>query len=330
MVSIISGGKTHLGQDIDGKPLRKIEGEFLGEWPGDRRRSLKIDKLLAPLVPTDILCIGLNYREHAAESNSAIPQIPMLFIKARHPEQSGRSDPGPQRSSMIDYEGELAIVIGKDAKNVSRERALDYVFGYTCANDVTRATGSAKRPGRRTVRARQELRRLLPDRPVDRHERMKSPIRTQLKIKHHLQRPDDAGSHDRRHDLRRAGVDRIAQQHADASRGAVILTGTPQGVGFAQPAGLAEGGRTDQRGDRKDRPAGESRDRRRVIVCVVDGFTPFHFFRNGRRRLLAGFAQGGLAVFPKVELCGRRRRAGCFLSLARPWVRHVFWDVFEK
>jgi 2-keto-4-pentenoate hydratase/2-oxohepta-3-ene-1,7-dioic acid hydratase in catechol pathway len=89
-------------------------------------------------VPTDIFCIGLNYREHASETNSAIPKNPMLFIKS----SNTLNNPGdaivlPGNSSMVDYEGELAVVIGKDAKRVSRQRALEYVLGYTIANDVS-------------------------------------------------------------------------------------------------------------------------------------------------------------------------------------------------
>ena len=100
--------------------------------------TLKVDKLLAPLVPADILCIGLNYREHAAESGSPVPKHPMLFIKAGNTlANPGDGIPIPRRSTQIDYEAELAVVIGKTAKNVTRERALDYVLGYTCANDVS-------------------------------------------------------------------------------------------------------------------------------------------------------------------------------------------------
>ncbi len=99
---------------------------------------LRIDRLLAPIVPVDILAIGLNYREHAAERNETSPPVPMLFIKAgntlNHP---GADIVHSPRTTQLDYEGELAVVIGRDAKDVRREHALEYVFGYTCANDVT-------------------------------------------------------------------------------------------------------------------------------------------------------------------------------------------------
>src|SRR5687768_1409981 len=136
IIRFLSGGKTHHGQPIDDRTARRIDGDILsGEFrvTGD---VLKVEKLLAPLVPTDILCIGLNYREHAIEGGSPIPEIPMLFIKSSNAlNNPGDPIPIPRRSSMIDYEAELAVVIGKTAKHVSRERALDHVFGYTCAND---------------------------------------------------------------------------------------------------------------------------------------------------------------------------------------------------
>ncbi len=101
---------------------------------------MRVAQLLAPVVPTMIWCIGLNYRRHAAESNLAVPQRPVLFAKGPNTLQ----DPGgpiviPRAlaSDQVDYECELAVVIGKAAKNVSPERALEYVLGYTCANDVS-------------------------------------------------------------------------------------------------------------------------------------------------------------------------------------------------
>jgi 2-keto-4-pentenoate hydratase/2-oxohepta-3-ene-1,7-dioic acid hydratase in catechol pathway len=133
----ISAGRAYWGQLIDDHTARRIEGDLFAAHMVTND-ALKIEKLLAPLIPTDILCIGLNYKDHAAESKSEIPKNPMLFIKAsntlNHP---GDPIPIPRRSSMIDYESELCIVIGKPAKNVPKEKALDYVFGYTCANDVS-------------------------------------------------------------------------------------------------------------------------------------------------------------------------------------------------
>ena len=137
IVRFLSDGKIHLGEQIDKHSAFAIEGDLLQSFRVKTER-LKIDKLLAPLIPTDILCIGLNYRMHAQESHSDIPSHPMLFIKAGNSlNDPFASVPIPRVSQKVDYEGELALVIGKTTKNVSRECALDYVFGYTIANDVS-------------------------------------------------------------------------------------------------------------------------------------------------------------------------------------------------
>ena len=94
---------------------------------------------LAPVPrPGKLICIGLNYRDHAAESNMPIPERPVVFSKF----STAVIGPGepvvlPDTSTKVDYEAELAVVIGRRAKKVSASRALDYVLGYTCLNDVS-------------------------------------------------------------------------------------------------------------------------------------------------------------------------------------------------
>ena len=109
-------------------------------WDGGTETGefASVATLLAPVVPVNILCIGLNYKRHAEESGMAVPERPLLFIKAT----STLLNPGdaihlPSISDEVDYECELAIVIGKAAKHVSEADALDYVYGYTCCNDVS-------------------------------------------------------------------------------------------------------------------------------------------------------------------------------------------------
>lgn len=97
-------------------------------------------KRLAPLHPVDILCIGLNYRRHAEEGNADIPENPVLFMKTSTAVQNPEDPivlPRRLRSDRVDYECELAVVIGRTCHNVSKDDALDYVLGYTCANDVS-------------------------------------------------------------------------------------------------------------------------------------------------------------------------------------------------
>ena len=104
------------------------------------RRVISGAQLLAPVVPASILCIGLNYRRHAEEGGSPVPDHPVLFMKMPSAVQRPGGPivlPRALRSDKVDYECELAVVIGRRCRNVSRERALEYVLGYTCGNDVS-------------------------------------------------------------------------------------------------------------------------------------------------------------------------------------------------
>jgi 2-keto-4-pentenoate hydratase/2-oxohepta-3-ene-1,7-dioic acid hydratase in catechol pathway len=96
-------------------------------------------KLFAPVVPSKIVCVGRNYREHAVELGNKMPEEPLLFLKA--PSAIIASEDKielPRTSQQVEHEGELGVVIGRAARSLSPdEDPLDYVFGYTCVNDVT-------------------------------------------------------------------------------------------------------------------------------------------------------------------------------------------------
>ncbi len=97
--------------------------------------------LLAPCEPTKIVCVGKNYYDHAVEMGDGIPDHPILFLKGpntlNHP--CGVIT-APDFVTRVDYEGELAVVIRRRAKNVKADQARDYILGYTCFNDVTART----------------------------------------------------------------------------------------------------------------------------------------------------------------------------------------------
>jgi 2-keto-4-pentenoate hydratase/2-oxohepta-3-ene-1,7-dioic acid hydratase in catechol pathway len=135
-----SDGTVAYGLVTADHTLQIIEGDILSAWrPIAQTVPLDQVRLLPPVNPPNIIAIGLNYRAHAAESNMALPQRPVVFIKAN------TAVIGPEDEIVlphtapdeVDYECELAIVIGKTARNLSEAEALDCVLGYTCANDVS-------------------------------------------------------------------------------------------------------------------------------------------------------------------------------------------------
>ena len=112
---------------------------FTGLNPQSAVLELADVKLLPPVVPPNIICLGLNYREHAAETGHPLPAEPLVFIKATTA-LCGPGDPiilPAQYPDQIDYEAELVIVIGKRARNVPEDKVDEYILGYTAANDVS-------------------------------------------------------------------------------------------------------------------------------------------------------------------------------------------------
>jgi 2-keto-4-pentenoate hydratase/2-oxohepta-3-ene-1,7-dioic acid hydratase in catechol pathway len=126
---------------VDEGELVVLAGDpmFAGYETTGERVPLADVALLAPVIPrSKVVAVGRNYRDHAAEMGNDVPTSPMLFFKPN----TSVIGPGdavvlPKGSDFISFEGELAAVIGRIAKNVSAENALDYVFGYTIANDLT-------------------------------------------------------------------------------------------------------------------------------------------------------------------------------------------------
>lgn len=122
-----------------GATVSEITPHYFGPYDKTGRTfPLAKVRLLPPCLPGKIVALGLNYRDHAREMKMPLPSQPLLFLKAPSaligPEERIVR---PAMSRRLEYEGELAIVIGKHAKNISARRARDYVLGFTCFNDVT-------------------------------------------------------------------------------------------------------------------------------------------------------------------------------------------------
>ncbi|MBT3375542.1 MAG: fumarylacetoacetate hydrolase family protein [Lentisphaerae bacterium] len=125
---------------VESDGFHLIEGDLFGDW-SETETTIPYNAaaLLPPVDPPQIVAIGLNYRQHAVESGMAIPEAPLVFVK------TSNAITGPDQPILlpamapdeVDFEAELVIVIGKEAKNVAMEDVDDYVLGYTCGNDVS-------------------------------------------------------------------------------------------------------------------------------------------------------------------------------------------------
>lgn len=228
------GGNIRYGsQEADGTILR-IAGDVFGDHRATTERAL-VDKLLAPVAPTQLLCVGLNYRRHAQETNAKIPQYPILFMKSTSAVQNPGDPivlPKHLASHEVDYECELAVVIGKPAKNVPRARALDFVLGYTCANDVSARDWQKQYGGGQWCRGK-TFDTFAPLGPcLVTPDEIPNP--NALKIATILggERVQDWTTEDMIFDVRQ--LIEFLSGSTTLAAGTVILTGTPHGVGMAR------------------------------------------------------------------------------------------------
>ncbi len=219
-------------QQADGS-IRRLEGDIYAQ-PTVSEIVDTPAKLLAPIVPTQILCIGLNYRQHATESNMKEPERPILFVKGintlQHP-GAPIEIPTHLASTEVDYECELAVVIGKACKNVSPENALDYVLGYTCANDVSARDHQIKLGGGQWCRGK-FFDTFAPLGPVlVTPEDIPNPNALKIATILNGERVQDWTTSDMIFDV--AHIISYLSGSTTLVPGTVILTGTPQGVGMA-------------------------------------------------------------------------------------------------
>ena len=227
------GGSIHYGAQQNSGEAFRIEGDIFSNYRVTNEPT-QVAKLLAPVAPAIILCIGLNYKRHAAESNMTPPQCPVLFVKGANALQHPNEPiliPTHLRSDEVDYECELAVVIGKACKNVRRENALDYVLGYTCANDVSARDWQIKRGGSQWCRGK-FFDTFAPMGPclVTRDE-IPNPNALQIKTILNGETVQDWNTNDMIFDV--PALIEFLSGSTTLLPGTVILTGTPHGVGMA-------------------------------------------------------------------------------------------------
>ena len=193
-------------------------------------------RLLAPVIPTNIFCVGRNYVDHIDEFENSVPEHPILFFK----NTASLNDPGApvripkceMRGPEVDYEGELAVVIGKPAKDVSEDEALNYVLGYTASNDISARRWQILGGGDQWCRGKgfdtfcplgPSL--LTPDEVPD-------PQNLTLQTRLNGEVMQDSNTSHMIHSV--AALIAFLSQDTTLLPGTVILTGTPSGVGSAR------------------------------------------------------------------------------------------------
>jgi 2-keto-4-pentenoate hydratase/2-oxohepta-3-ene-1,7-dioic acid hydratase in catechol pathway len=213
---------------------RIIEGDIFHDFYVTRETA-KIKRFLPPVQPSNILALGLNYRRHAEETAMTVPDYPILFMKASgsvigHQEPILLPAAGPGK---VDYEAELAVVIGKSAKNLKVQEAMTCVLGYTCANDISARDWQLEKQKGQWVRGK-SFDTFCPLGPwLVTKDEMADPDR--LHIRAILNDGDilqDASTSNMIFPV--AAILSFLSQSMTLLPGTVILTGTPEGVGFTR------------------------------------------------------------------------------------------------
>jgi 2-keto-4-pentenoate hydratase/2-oxohepta-3-ene-1,7-dioic acid hydratase in catechol pathway len=227
----------------------KLARELIGNWaegftPTDRPPFHPI-RVLAPVEPPMILALGVNYRSHALETGLRIPDMPLIFPKGIN------SVIGPEETILlpqagpdeVDYEAELAIVIGKGGKNIPLDQALEAVYGYTCANDVSARDWQIRLQMKQWSRGK-SFDTFCPLGPaVISREAVQDVQNLRIRAVLNHQTVQDSSTADMIFGI--AEIVHHASRSVTLLPGTVILTGTPQGVGYTRqpPLFLKEGDR---------------------------------------------------------------------------------------
>ena len=227
------GRIAYANQQNDGSAF-VIEGDIFGDFRVTDQKA-EIEKLLAPVQPFAIICIGLNYKFHAEETKAAIPQHPVVFMKLPNVVQHPGDPillPTHLKSDKVDYECELAVIIGKKARNVSKADALNYVLGYTCGNDVSARDWQKHGGGGQWCRGK-SFDTFCPLGPVlVTADEIPNPNSLAIKTILNGQTMQDWNTNDMIFDV--PTLIEFLSGSTTLMPGTVIMTGTPHGVGMAR------------------------------------------------------------------------------------------------
>ncbi|KAF7552113.1 hypothetical protein G7Z17_g4522 [Cylindrodendrum hubeiense] len=240
-------GNVHYGDLLEtsdnGFKVVKLSGNITDGFSATESEPITVKKLLCPLENTPIVqCVGVNYRQHATEAKMPVPEYPVIFSKPSDTLAGPLDDipVHPDASPMMDFEGELTVVIGRDAKNVSESEALDYVFGYTAGNDVSARNFQLKDAAGGQFGYSKSFDAFAPIGPaIWSAKEVPNPQTLQLTTRVNGEVRQATNTSDM--------IWSVQQIIAHLSRGrtlksgTVIMTGTPSGVGFFQKRFLKDG-----------------------------------------------------------------------------------------
>ncbi|MFI4860699.1 MAG: fumarylacetoacetate hydrolase family protein [Phycisphaerales bacterium JB063] len=247
-------GQVVDGQDLGDGTAGVLDASPLAVFPGLPRPTGEVARIvrrLAPVDPPNIFAIGLNYRAHAAETGAAVPDRPVVFMKptssVQHPEGEVRVPACEFDGPETDQEAELAVVIGRAARDVAVDEALDYVLGYTCGNDVSARWWQKQGGGGQFTRGK-GFDTFCPLGPVlvtqgDGDDEIADPQSLRITGSLDGEVLQDSNTSDMIFSV--AELIAFMSQDTTLLPGTVILTGTPPGVGWArEPKRLLRPGMT--------------------------------------------------------------------------------------
>ena len=234
IIRFLDARGEQFGRQHDDGRVTLLTGDLFGSL-NDTGELATAEELLAPLEPRDILCIGLNYRKHAEEGGQEPPEHPVLFMKNVGAVQNPGDPivlPRVLRSDSVDYECELAVVIGKTCHNVSRDRALEHVLGYTCGNDISARDWQRNGGGGQWCRGK-TFATFCPLGPaIVTTDEIPDPNTLAITTRVNGELMQDWTTSDMIFDV--PALIEFLSASTKLLPGTVILTGTPHGVGFAR------------------------------------------------------------------------------------------------
>lgn len=228
-------GRESHGIPLDDRTAERLEGNlFQGLAPTGKH--VRMETLLAPLVPSNIFCIGLNYKAHVEETGAEIPENPVVFMKPT----SALNHPGApivlpacsKQGPEVDFEAELAVVLKGPVRDVAEDAALDHVLGYTAANDVSARRWQKHGGGGQWIRGK-GFDSFCPLGPVlVTADELADPQGLQVRSLLNGEIMQDGNTAAMMYSVAR--LISLLSQDTTLLSGTVILTGTPPGVGFAR------------------------------------------------------------------------------------------------